>query len=92
MGGDQFTYGVQGTAGGRRWSKASGNGERLVSGKVLFFSVEAQIVWAQTWIVRQNSAVDCNSGPFGSSILSENVRDGNFRVFGGLSKPRFRHS
>jgi hypothetical protein len=32
------------------------------------------------------SAVDCNSGPFGSYILSENVivRDGNVRVFGGF--------
>ena len=29
MGGNQFTYGVQSTAGGRRWSIASGNGERL---------------------------------------------------------------
>ena len=28
--------GVQGIAGGRRWSIASGNGERLVSGKVDF--------------------------------------------------------
>ena len=39
------------------------------------------------------SAVDCNSAPFGSSFLSENfiVRDGNFRVFGGLPKPGFRH-
>ena len=35
-GGNQFTYGVQGTAGGRRWYIASGNGERLVSGKVDF--------------------------------------------------------
>ena len=35
-GGNQFTYGVQGTAGGRRWSIVSGNGERLVSGKVEF--------------------------------------------------------
>ena len=39
------------------------------------------------------SAVDCHSAPFGSSTLSENVivKDGNFRVFGGLPKPGFRH-
>ena len=35
-GGNQFTYAVQGTVGGRGWSIASGNGERLVSGKVDF--------------------------------------------------------
>ena len=35
-GGNQFTYDVQSTAGGRGWSIASGNGERLVSGKVNF--------------------------------------------------------
>jgi hypothetical protein len=35
-GGNQFTYGVQGTAGGRGWSIASDSGERLVSGKVNF--------------------------------------------------------
>jgi hypothetical protein len=33
MGVNQLTYGVQGTAGGR-WFIASGNSERLVSGKV----------------------------------------------------------
>ena len=31
-GGNQFTYGVQGTAGGRGWPITSGNGKRLVSG------------------------------------------------------------
>jgi hypothetical protein len=36
MGVNQFTYGVQGTAGGRRRSIASCNRERLVSGKVDF--------------------------------------------------------
>ena len=38
------------------------------------------------------SAVDCIS-PFGSYILTENVVDGggNFRIFGGLPKPGFRH-
>ena len=36
MGCNQFTYGVQGTAGGRGWSIASGKGEGLVSGKVNF--------------------------------------------------------
>ena len=35
-GGNQFTYGVQDTAGCKRWSTASGNNERLVSGKVDF--------------------------------------------------------
>ena len=34
--GDHFTYGVQGTVGGCRGSITSGNGERLVSGKVDF--------------------------------------------------------
>ena len=33
---NQFTYGVQGTAGGRRWSIAGGNGERLVFREVDF--------------------------------------------------------
>ena len=39
-------------------------------------------------------AVDCNTAPFGSSILSENVvvRDEHFRIFDGLPKPGFRHS
>jgi hypothetical protein len=36
MEGNQFTYGDQGTVRGRRWSIESGNGERLVSGKVDF--------------------------------------------------------
>ena len=35
-GGNKFTNGVQGTAGGRRWSIASANGESLVFGKVDF--------------------------------------------------------
>ena len=35
-GGNHFTYGVQGTAGGRGRSIASGNSETLVSGKVNF--------------------------------------------------------
>ena len=34
--GNRFIYGVKGTAWDRRWSVASGNGERLVSGKVDF--------------------------------------------------------
>jgi hypothetical protein len=45
MGGNQFTYGIEGTAGGRGWSIAGG-----------FLKVEVQIVWVQTWIVGQNSA------------------------------------
>jgi hypothetical protein len=35
-GGNQFTYGIEGTAGGRGRSIASGNSEGLVSGKVNF--------------------------------------------------------
>jgi hypothetical protein len=35
-GGNQFTYGVQSTAGGRGWSIAGGNGERLVFREVDF--------------------------------------------------------
>ena len=39
------------------------------------------------------SAVDCNSSPVGSSILTENVvvGYGNLQIFGGLPKPGFRH-
>jgi hypothetical protein len=39
------------------------------------------------------SAVDCNSSPFGSSILMENIAfgDGKLHIFGGLPKPGFRH-
>ena len=39
-------------------------------------------------------AVDCNSAPFGSSILAENVivMDGDFKVLGGFPKPGFRHN
>ena len=36
MGGNQFTYGVQSTAGGRGWSIAGGNGERLIFRKKKF--------------------------------------------------------
>jgi hypothetical protein len=56
MGCNQFTYGVQSTAGGRGWSIAGGNGERLVFKRGGFLKVEVQIVWVQTWIVGQNSA------------------------------------
>ena len=35
-GGNQFTYCVQGAAGGRRWSIASDNVKRLVSGEMDF--------------------------------------------------------
>jgi hypothetical protein len=40
------------------------------------------------------SAVDCNSSPFGSSILTENVvdGDGNLRMFGGLDSDTARTS
>jgi hypothetical protein len=46
-----------------------------------------------SFIVGGYDIVYCNSNPLGSSILVENgvVRDGNFRIFGGLSKPGFRH-
>jgi hypothetical protein len=91
MGGNQFTYGVQ----GRGWSIASGNGEtcfwkgRFSYKLELFGYIACRVLSYYPGI----SAVDCNTAPFGSSILSENVivREGNVRVFGVLPKPVFRH-
>ena len=39
------------------------------------------------------SAVDCNSSPFSSSIVAENVivGYGNLRIVGGVPEPGFRH-
>ena len=97
MGGNQFTYGIEGTAGGRGRSIASGNSERLDSGNMHFKEYKFELFGYRLGkyyrTLQAIFAVDCNTAPFGSSILAENVivSDGDFRVFGGFPKPGFRH-
>ena len=81
---------------GRGWSIAAGKGERLFFLERWIKSRSSNCLGtdldSRTELCRL-SAVDCNTAPFGRSILSEYVvvRDGDFRVIGGLAKTGFRH-